>query len=78
MKTPRRYNITPRIGPVFIEAGYFGGMYYNGDPLIEASLFQRVDGYGANYLVLFSFRIWRLVLSVSVDFKKEVEECVIA
>lgn len=67
-------HITPSIGPVFIEAGYFGGMYDHGDPLIEASLFQRVDGYGANYLVLFSFRIWRIVLSVSVDFKKGAEK----
>lgn len=65
-------HITPHIGPVFIEAGYFGGMYGEGDPLIEAVLFQRINGYGANYLVLFSFRIWRFVLSVSVDFKKGV------
>lgn len=70
----KRYNITPNIGPVHIEAGYFSG-FGDGDALIEASICQYINaGRDEKYFVLFSFRIWRLVLSVSVDFKKGVEK----
>ena len=64
-------HITPHIGPVYIEAGYFGGMYMEGDPLVEASLFQNIRSRKERYFVLFNIRIWLLVLAVSVDFKKE-------
>ena len=62
------------IGRIYIEAGYFSGMYdYGEDAIADFELFRYVHIAGESYISIFSLRIWRLVLAVSVDFKKEVE-----
>ena len=63
------------IGRIYIEAGYFSGAFTWGDNAIaELSLLQYVDaGREERWFSLFNIRIWRLVLAVSVDFKKEAE-----
>ena len=67
-------NLTARLGPVYIEAGYLGGMYEWGeDAIADLEILRYVRFLGGPYLSIFSIRIWRIVLSLSVDFKKEVE-----
>ena len=61
-------HFAPHIGPVYLEMGYYGGMYVHGDdPLIEVSALHYVNLGWDKYFTIINIRIWRIVFSVSLD-----------
>lgn len=67
----RRWNIQPHIGRVFIEIGYYSGMYSHGDDaLFELTLAHYIRDTREPCFNIFNIRIWKLVLCVSIDLFK--------